>query len=203
PNDRHRLNWQREQGRLFMENFWAPFQAAPSGDQWRWVYSSSYQIVPAAFDYNQSVNVRQRVGMAVSTRLFQTLENFYNVTPYGRLGGLRLSDVSFPSQKVFLHDYEDRHFSRVNTFYAYPDARVLMATYDGSVQARRTDTTNPGWQPRSPASPLPTTFPYDPMPQQWRAGLNGRNPQVAAHYRWTRGGLKGIDFGGREIGTGQ
>ncbi len=211
--DRHRLNWQRDAGRPFMEDFWAPFQPQPTANQWRWLYSSSYTTVPAAYDLNQSLGLREPFTSArVRGRMYQSTmgANWIVVNGLNRLGGARLSDVAFPTQKVYMYDEVDRHFAKQDRYYAFPDSRVLVAMFDGSVEARRTDTTNPGWQPVAPQSPIPTRLNYvasmEPS-RPWR-------PQVAphemsmgsnliAHYRWTRGGLKGVDVGGREISTGQ
>ncbi len=201
--DRHRLNWQRDAGRLYQDRFWMPFQPNPGGTGWRWAYSSSYQYVPASYDYWQSANVRQPTGSAPARRIRQGQEHTYVIPAGNRLGGLRMSDVAFPSQKVFLHDNEDRHFQKEPVYFGYPDARVILGNYDGSVEARMTSTTNPGWRPNQPSSPAPTTYAYDKTGQPWRAQRGTRPANVAAHYRWTRGGLKGIDVGGREISTGQ
>lgn len=201
--DRNRLNWQRDAGRLYQDRFWMPFQPNPAGNGWRWAYSSSYQYVPAAYDYWQSTNIRQPTGPARDGRIYQVVENQYIVNRFNRLGGLRFSDVAFPSQKVYLHDNEDRHFKREPVYYGYPDARVLIGNFDGSVEARLTSTTNPGWRPNIPTSPAPTTFTYDKTGEPWRAQRGTRPANVAAHYRWTRGGLRGVDHGGREVSTGQ
>lgn len=201
--DRNRLNWQRDAGRSFQRNEWAPFQPSPAGSGWRWAYSSSYQYVPASYDYWQSTNVRQPSGPAVQARLYQTVENTYFVNANNRLGGLRFSDVAFPSQKVFLHDNEDRHFHKEPVYFGYPEARVILGNFDGSVEARLTSTTNPGWRPNAPSMAAPTTYAYDKTNEPWRAQRGNRPASVAAHYRWTRGGLRGVDHGGREIRTGQ
>ncbi len=66
---------------------------------------------------------------------------------------------------------------------------ILM--FDGSVNRRETDDSNPGFQPLNPGDPGPTMI---------KVGDDEFYPGV---YRWTRGGLRGIDFGGKEIGTGQ
>ncbi len=210
--DRHRLNWQRDAGRPFMEDFWAPFQPQPTPTLWRWLYSSSYTTVPAAFDVNQSLGLRQFSGTVVSGRMYQspTGANFIFVNANNRLGGARLSDVSFPTQKVYMYDEVDRHFARQDRYFAFPDSRVLLAMFDGSVTAERTDRTNPGWQPNNPRSPVPSRLnyvasmepqrPWRPQVAQHEMGIGSNLP---AHYRWTRGGLKGVDVGGREISTGQ
>ncbi len=213
--DRSRLSWQRDAGRLYMQDFFAPYQPNPNGaHQWRWIYSSSYTTVPAAFDLNQSLGLREQfTSERVRGRMYQTQgipANTIFVNNLNRLGGARLSDVSFPTQKVYMYDEVDRHFARQDRYFAFPDARVLLTMFDGSVEARRTDTTNPGWQPNAPQSPLPTRLNYAATLDAQRPWM----PQVAPHemgmasalparYRWTRGGLKGVDVGGREISTGQ
>ena len=212
--DRSRLNWQRDAGRQYMEDFWAPYQPNPNQvHQWRWIYSSSYTTVPAAFDVNQSRGLRQPTGTIVSGRMYQTPgipANTIYVTQYNRLGGALLSDVSFPSEKVYMYDEVDRHFASEDRYFAFPDARVLVAMFDGSVDARRHDTANPGWQPQIPRSPIPTRLNYTAAMEPsrpWRPQVaqheRGMASSLIAAYRWTRGGLKGVDFGGREIGTGQ
>ncbi|MFI4898443.1 MAG: hypothetical protein ACIARR_11530, partial [Phycisphaerales bacterium JB059] len=58
-----------------------------------------------------------------------------------------------------------------------------------------TGQTNPGFRPLDPTSPEPTTI---------RNVIPGvRIDEYAGHYRWTRGGLRGVDVGGSEINTGQ
>ena len=64
---------------------------------------------------------------------------------------------------------------------------------------------NPGWDPRSQSSTTPMSFSYSPEP--WEGPLRdgsweGRD-EVFGHYRWTRGGLLGVDFGTNEVNTGQ
>ncbi|MFG0314528.1 MAG: hypothetical protein ACF8LL_10125, partial [Phycisphaerales bacterium] len=65
--------------------------------------------------------------------------------------------------------------------------------FDGSVTVRNTSDSNPGFRPRDPTNPDPTLIKVD-----FRA-----NELYPGYYRWTRGGLGGIDFGGDEIGTGR
>jgi len=214
PADRHRLNWQRDAGRLYWQGYWLPFQpeqyqlnsaTSYGGTLWRNVFSSSYQFVPASFDQLQSQGIRQAAGTTVSGRLYQNGdENVFFVSQFNRLGGLRMSDVSFPSQKTVMHDNEDRHFQKNEAlFYAFPEAKVMVAMFDGSVGPRPTREANPGWYPIQPRSPLPTRFVYNLNGQQlWRAQRASQG-SLFGYYRWTRGGLKGIDVGGREISSGQ
>lgn len=192
PEDRDRLNWQLSPRELFDEGEWMPRQPAPSSQNKRWPYSSTYQVVPASYD-NGAVGERIEQG---------GFDNSYMLPSQGRLGGLRLSDVLFPGQKVHMKDPEQRHFGRRRFFYAYPGARQPLLAFDSSVIVRVTQETNPGWKPNAPEDPDPTRFSY--YPGAWSAPTThgGALEQVIGYYRWTRGGLRGVDFGGREVGTG-
>ncbi len=204
PADRARLNWQREPNYRYMENFWAPLQPNPTGNNWRWPYSSSYQFVPATYDYNQSVNLRQAYNPQTTPRVHQTgSAGFYTTPNNARLGGTRKSDVAFPSNKVLLHDTEQRYFGKVNVYYQYPDARLPVTFFDGSVRVEQTVNANEGWDPTRPNSPIPTRINYD-NPDPWEAQRRPADQiRVLGYYHWTRGGLRGIDFNGDEINTGQ
>ena len=118
-----------------------------------------------------------------------------------RLGDLRITAVDAPSQKVFMHDNVDR-YSRTQLYFGFKDANVTVLMYDLSAAQRITDDSNVGWNPRlDPSSNEPLNYQFVGGSQwepQARAGSF-----VDGHYRWTRGGLKGIDFGGSEIDTGQ
>jgi hypothetical protein len=107
--------------------------------------------------------------------------------------------VLFPSQKVNYFEFITRHFGKRPLFYAYQDAVTPMLLFDASVRSQRTGDCNEGGQPNVPTSFFPTTFNYDP-------GILGYEPQtrsgaprelVKGYFRWTRDGLKGVDFGGK------
>lgn len=207
PADTHMLNWQREGGRLFWEGYFEPLQPDPSA--WFQVFSSSYHFVPAVYDRYQSRNIRSRTSVAVSRRMEQgSRYSSYNTPRDNRLGNAQITEVQFPSQKVMLYDTEQRFFGKQNIYALYPDARVVVAMFDGSVGARRTDESNFGWIPRTPNRPARPDILYNPEqrnpPRLWLAQKRpGDSDRVFGHYRWTRGGLRGVDFGGREVSTGQ
>ncbi|MFI4915302.1 MAG: hypothetical protein ACIAS6_02195, partial [Phycisphaerales bacterium JB060] len=97
-------------------------------------------------------------------------------------------------------DNVDR-YSKTNLYHAFPDAKATILMFDLSASQRVTDDANEGWMPNSPTSTQPTTY-------QFAAGSawepQARAPaQVTGYYRWTRGGLRGVDFNGTEINTGQ
>lgn len=111
------------------------------------------------------------------------------------LASRRFTEVGFPSSKAYMFDTYDRHFAKQQQFYFYPDSRQPILMFDGSVSVRDTSESNPGFRPWEPASPEPTEL-IERIP-----GVSSE--RYIAAYRHTRGGLRGIDFGGREINTGQ
>jgi prepilin-type N-terminal cleavage/methylation domain-containing protein len=197
PADKHRLNWQIDPVQNFDQGLWLPFQPQPIDINKRWPYSTSWQIVPAAYD-------RSPVGARINQHGIN--EYTYYVPTNGVLGGAKLGDVEFFNLKVMLHDDEQRHFTKRNLYYSDPilSSRVVVGMFDGSSRAVLTSECNRGWQPNLPQSPNPTVMNYTPDSWPWRApSSTGFAVLVEGYYRWTRGGLKGVDFGTQEIDTGQ
>jgi prepilin-type N-terminal cleavage/methylation domain-containing protein len=106
----------------------------------------------------------------------------------------KYTEVTFTSGKAFIFDTFDRHYAELPDYlYFQPGARQPILFFDGSVSVRNTSDSNPGFRPRDPSSPEPSLIKAD-----FRA-----DESFPGYYRWTRGGLGGIDFGGEEIGTGR
>ena len=192
PMDRYRLQWQEDPANLFDQNYWFPFQEAASPRNKRWPYSSSYQVVPASYDASQE-----------GSRLYQNPSSHrsYFIPGGAKIGELRITAVDSPAQKVFMHDSNDR-YSKQELFYAFPDAKATILMFDLSASVRVTDDSNLGWDPRTPRSDRAMRFVFDASSSAWEP--QARSPSaVDGYYRWTRGGLKGIDYGGTEIDTGQ
>jgi prepilin-type N-terminal cleavage/methylation domain-containing protein len=189
PMDRYRLNWQQDPQALFDTNYWFPFQEPASATNKRWPYSSSYQVVPASYDNSP-----------VGSRIQQGSHRTYVLLPGVKLGELRITAVDAPASKVFMHDNVDR-YSKVNLYHAFADAKVPILMFDLSATVRLTDDSNLGWQPNSPTSATPTRYQFL-AGSQWEP--QARAPAtVDGYFRWTRGGLRGVDFGGTEVDTGQ
>ncbi len=110
------------------------------------------------------------------------------------LASRRFSEVRYPSGKAFMFDEIDRHFAeQPDTLFLIPGARQPILFFDGSVSVRDTNDSNPGFRPLDPMSPEPSLI---EVPGDEASPFPGV-------YRWTRGGLRGIDFGGDEVSTGQ
>ena len=194
PADRDRLNWQQDPKDLFDNGFWMPRQPNRFPRDKRWAYSSSYQLVPAAYD--RSPRPQDRVRQSTSHAGYWSFPNTV-------LGDVRLTDVEHPSQKAQMHDAEGRHFGKQPVWFGYDTCRQPVLAWDGSCIVRLSQDYNPGWQPHLPTRAEPTNVNY--QPRAWEAPtLNGGPSEfTAGKIRWTRGGIKGVDFGGTEVDTGQ
>jgi prepilin-type N-terminal cleavage/methylation domain-containing protein len=205
PEDRRRLLWQSDVQGLDEDRL--PPQPAPGGVGWRWPYSSSYIPTTSAWD-NNPVGHR-------ATQHSTGSQSFWQVSgdpQRSRYGGLKMADVSFPSQKVHMYDQHQRHFGRLQPYFGLDLCRQPILFFDGSVATRATRDANRGWtNPNVPNHPT-TVNPFllyqqSAAPRNWEPlplGTAGPGADLGfGVYRFTRGGLKGIDFGGREINTGQ
>lgn len=105
----------------------------------------------------------------------------------------KYTEVVFTSGKAHMFDTFDRHFAEEPDYFFFePNARQPILFFDGSVSVENTNDANPGYQPLDPTGDDPTLI---------RASSSAEF--YPGYYRWTRGGLRGIDFGGSEIWTGQ
>lgn len=155
----------------------------------RYPFSSTYLSVPYAWAPDHGPNMEPYVSPIMSTTHLFTV-----VTHDGLLGFGRTTDVQFPGSKVNRFEHNDRHRTPGDPFYAYIDARPNVLFFDGSVAHRPTRESNPGWDPNNPDLPAPgqawsryTPFTTEPPP----VDQYGFYP---VWYRFTRGGLAGIDF---------
>jgi len=204
PEDRGRLSWQDWRG--FEAGMYTPSPWTGQNADRRWPYTSSYEFVPASYSPDR---VDQTGGLFQAS----TQRYYYWSGGNGKCGRRKMSEVLFPSQKVMLMDTASRHHGKFDRFFAFPDAAPTILFFDGSVSQKLTgeptfvaagsggnygSLANPGWLPTAPQSVFSTIFTYDPSPWEPEAPGASHTIQVKGFYRWTRGGLKGVDFGGRE-----
>lgn len=197
PSDRVRLSWARNVND-YMAGLTPPYPSGvgtpiPAGHRnTRWAFSSSYEVTISAFDGMQSSTLPTDIGR----RLRNVPTNHFFFAPTGpwRLNQQTLNLVSFPSQKVFLHEGHARHGS-VETYYAYPGASVNLLLFDGSTQYRNNKDSSRGWDPWAPTNP--DGYQYDYLPDAWepRARSASGRDRVYGYYRYTRNGLRGVDLG--------
>lgn len=202
PEDKNRLLWQTDpkgfDAGLFSPNVPAAPAAPGSNAGKRWPYSSTYQITISAIDGNTDPNLRLfQAGTHNST--------FVNNSPNARYGNNKLADVDFPASKVAQFDSNQRHFGRTQPYFGQPTARQPLLHFDGSVVTRLSLDANRGWLPNLPTSTSWSITTYAPQLFEPPALTQPSNQDVnmIGYYKWTRGGLKGVDFGQTEINTGQ
>jgi prepilin-type N-terminal cleavage/methylation domain-containing protein len=195
PEDVWRNRWQ--DWRAFQDGAFEPYQPNHAdSQQWRWPYSSSYQVPPCSYDRSPLPYRIEQNG---------NLTNLY--TYYGvntKLGNRKLADVTQPSTKMLLQDEVDRHCGLKPLYYSNQNARNTLAFYDGSAGTRKTSEANQGMKPNQPTDNNPTLMVYDPYggaPQQlWMPPPSNNTAEiVTGYYRYTRSGLRGNDFGGTEV----
>jgi len=203
--DVHRMNWTDDPVNKHDQGFWQPYQepqggGAPGPNGRRWPYSSSYLVSIGWFDAGQNnIDPGQQNG-----RMYQTAGNAYAIPGGTTFGAPRMSEVYYPSQKVLLHDQSSCYTSRERTHFAIAGVSVTVLMGDGAAALRRTNDSNPGWNPRIITSATPTQYEYEP--RDWEPPTTNGEPSEfieAGYFRWTRGGVLGRDFGGSEIDTGQ
>ena len=95
-------------------------------------------------------------------------------------------------------------------WYAYPISAQPLVFFDGSVSVRKIGNSTPtykdpqganlGWDPRTPNSAA-VTYQYFPVPGTGDpATLSGAAfDNYYPYFRWTRRGLRGVDYGGGEV----
>ena len=188
PEDAVRLAWARDpEG--FLHGKYLPLQPEPIWQNYRWVYSSSYQVTPQF--------VWDPISGPDAPRAYS--QHWTMIVPLGaRLTQRRISDIAFPAQKVHLHAGEQWAPRRI--FFGDPAATVAMLMGDASAAANRTDESNLGWRVQSPGW-LFTYERYENTQRSWEAPLVTSLPRnlIAGRYDFTRAAHRGRDFDGPEI----
>ena len=161
----------------------------------RWPFASTYQPVPASWSLDSNRSGGATVGPAADTSNLFTVGNT-------RLGGRTFNEVSFASQKVHMFELHDRHTDSNGLFYAYEQAKSSQLFFDSSVRALGTNESNPGFDPNDPTAPTTACVRYTPLSTD-PDPVGDPNRELPVWYRFTRGGLRGVDYGGSEVNTGQ
>jgi prepilin-type processing-associated H-X9-DG protein len=188
PEDRLLQGWQKDPSSYPELNE----QGGPAYEK-MFPYASSYQFVPASWAPDKMVGRRLTVYQASNHDLYY----FPNVP----LGERQIREVDFPSNKVQMFDFYDRHSGPQAQFYAYPDAKTNILFFDGSVRMMTTGESNKSFWPNAPQNEeRTTTFNYEPNPVFEPPARSGdTDVDLESYFRWTREGLHGVDYGGSEI----
>lgn len=167
-------------------------------------YQTSFDVVPASYSIDQ--NAGDRPALTQFESQSPGAYSILSLPPPAGTGPFietrRAFEVAFPAQKVHAFDTHQRHFGRRFLYYAIPEAQLPLLLFDGSAGTRKTSDANPGFDPNDPRSPDPLAFFHLPFAGEGVTVGAGAD-EVSGYYKWTRGGLRGIDFGGKEIWTGQ
>ncbi len=193
PEDRAMLEWRAQP---FATTSWrnAPKNIVNRTNMEWLPYSSSYQLTPAAAAYT-FFTWDARSWAAYTQGAEHNLYNLWKV----RFGRRRTNEVAFPSTKVAMMDTQQRHVD-TDLFYAYPQARQPLLFWDGSVSMRKTADANEGWLPQLPEQKGATKYLYSPDAGFESPPISSDERMMTGYYRWTRGGLHGVDFSGSEAG---
>jgi len=203
PEDFHREAWSSDP-RGYDAGLYTP-NLGVGGDNMRHPYGASYRYVASAID-NSPLGFRVAPYPGGSGSVLIVLG------PGSNFGNRKLSDVASPSSKVYLYDTMGRHFGKFTyaQWQGMASSRQPLAFFDSSVVVRANydaepnlsstppRTGNRGCDPNAPTAPAPQIT-YVP------AAIEPPAPTPAAlgypYFTFTRGGLRGIDFGGSEVRT--
>lgn len=184
PADEHRLKWARDPEAFDLGAF-LPFQPDPIESHKRWPYSASYQAAPALVTYPWSGP--GAVYQSGHDQWLTFADTFFE--------GLHQQFIAFPSQKAMVYDWQSS-LGASDRYFLDERASTSVLCADGSAELAGTSQSNPGWQPAAPGREAPLRFRYEPRAWEPQAGAG---EYFIGHYRWTRCGAFGRDFGGPEL----
>ncbi|MHA7811763.1 MAG: hypothetical protein ACX94C_00005, partial [Phycisphaerales bacterium] len=108
------------------------------------------------------------------------------------LGRRFTSEVAFPSKKVHMHEEFDYEQSRY-PYFAYDHAMPEKLMFDGSINSRPSGEANDSVNPADPDPVWRQRYvPLDTFPIPM--GGFGDDTELNMRYRWTDGGLQGVDY---------
>ncbi len=197
PMDKNLLGWQGNPADISSDNHipYAPGSVVDPGydtSGWsivgirqRWAFGSSYQRTTSAWNQD-GVDWAPMSPVPLTPHLI--LGSAYVPLHEGRF----FSEIAFPSSKVHFFEEFDREQAG-SPYFAYDHARPTKLMFDGSLNDSPSGEARPSWNPaivkqewRQTYVPLHTF----PLPQ----GGFGDPTLLSQRYRWTMGGLKGIDY---------
>lgn len=208
PEDKLLLEWQKDP--MNFNNLGYDSPVGPGGlanvDK-RWPYSSSYRCLSAWWSRDISTPTQG----AWMYNDAGTMVRLGVVSPKGDIGNRVLTDVIFPGQKVIMYDHGSRHYTKQDVFWNFEDSRQPLLFFDNSVRVRTTGDANLGWNYMAPTN-MGDSFAYQFNCSRsiiggadinaWLPGLRDGSRGIAqfsaAYFATTRGGLRGVDYGGQE-----
>lgn len=195
PEDKLLLEWQRDPDDY-------PDLGGGDGGQGgdpyarQFPYASTYQFVPASWAPDK------RFGSIRTVAQYKPHHDLFQVWSDTPLGERQIREVAFPSSKVQMFDFYDRHGGKVEQFYSYDDAKTNLLFFDGSVRYLTTGDANLSFRPNNPGSESATSkqdYVYNPAFEPITRSGTPVDKNLQSRFRWTREGLHGIDYGGSAI----
>ncbi|MCC7387945.1 MAG: hypothetical protein IT431_04165 [Phycisphaerales bacterium] len=189
PGDEVRLEWQADPDN-------PPDLDDQGGTAWARVFcgfGSSYEYMPAFFAPDERANSQNTLAQYAGQHSITTVPNVMVN------GSRRVSEISFPGHKVQMAERASFFFGPKPVFYMLPQARVPVLMADGSASPRTTGEANSSFHPNGADDPDRVSITdYLPNPIFEVPTLSGtpRDNDIETHYKWTRRGLRGIDFAG-------
>jgi len=149
-----------------------------------WPFASSYQVVPNAWlddtdpRYTPSPN---------------SPHHMIDTGSQTAIGGRRMTQVAFPSSKVFMYEEFDYAIESKPLYASDPSATINLAFFDGSVRQERVKNANSAFDKDNPSAVWQQPYlPLENFPEP-RGGLGDSTP-LDLRFRWTKGGLACIDY---------
>jgi prepilin-type N-terminal cleavage/methylation domain-containing protein len=185
-----------------------------------WAYASSYQTTVYAWSGSRPNAATGQMSLAPADD--GTLIRVNDVNGFKPSS---MNEVQFTSSKALYFEEFDYTAGQGTKalYYADPAARINIQFFDSSVRRITTGTPtqqnlggqiryagnqgNPGWDANDINDPMPVELEYRSIDTRYFPDYSGDvadGAEVITHngfYRWTRGGLFGIDVGGNEIDT--
>lgn len=151
----------------------------------RWAFASSYQSVPSAWQPDHPAP--RYIPIESTPHLFLGGNGIDLHT------GRRFTEVLHPSNKVWMFEEFDRDRVR-HMYFGYDDARTDKLMFDGSVNNWASGIAAPSVVPERGIFHWQQKYvPLDRFPLPV-GGLGDETP-VSQRFRWTYGGLSGVDYG--------
>lgn len=198
PEDRPRLTWRAYPSEMASSAFKPQKPVNKANLDW-WPYSSTYELSPWACIRK----TKEHPGNLNQSYVQLDNHDEFSLVPTAKVGTYfyrKMRDVAFPAQKAALYDTQQRHVGKTNLFFCFQKASQPIAFFDGSVSVRTTRDANKGQDPDNPSDKGTCRMQYVPDPVLDSPVPSGFSTTIpAGYYRWTRGGLGGIDFAGEEV----
>jgi len=161
------------------------------GIRQRWAFGSSYQAAPAAWQPD-GIGVSSYVPVADTPHLFTINRVGSGVGQVELSDGRRFAEVRYPANKVYQFEEHDREQAG-EPYFAYDHARPEKLMFDGSVNSLASGEAGPSWNVVEGKVKWRQTYvPLDTFPVP--LGGLGDDTLLSQRYRWTLGGLRGVDY---------